>query len=381
MLHIGKYYPPDPGGMEFFLQYLAERQAEDGHRVLVLAHAAKAPPGAVQVGPNLTVKRFGVWFKVGGYAPVAPALLRAVRRACSEFRPDLIHLHCPNPAGVALWPLPCPVPLVLHWHSDVIFPPEHSPATPLLSLWRVLERGLLGRAAAVIATSPPYAASSQPLRRFSDKVRVIPSALPRQVPAGFESTSGPAISWFREKPTGSRILAVGRLSHYKGFSVLLNAVARLPHLNLCLIGQGEEEKDLKSLSRDLGLTQRVFFAGQVSNAEREACLAMTDLFCLPSLNRTEAFGLVLLEAMRASRPCLTANVPGSGMSYVVDKGQAGALVEPGNIEQLTGAISRLINNPQLREALATRGHNRFLQNFTIASVAGRIEEVYRDMLV
>ncbi len=380
LIHIGKYYPPDAGGMEFFLHDLAGRQAENGHEVLVLAHAGQSPPGTGRPMANLTVKRFGVWSKVGGYAPLSPALLLAVRRACRDFRPDLIHLHCPNPAGAALWPIPSPVPLVLHWHSDVVFPPEQAPMPPLMPIWRALERGLLRRAASIVVTSPRYAASSQTLSAFLDKVRVIPLALPLHPSPSRGAESSPAVSWFREKPKGSRVLAVGRLSHYKGFSILLKAVARLSHINLCLIGRGEEEEKLKKLSRDLRLDRRTLFAGQVSNAEREACLSLTDLFCLPSIDRTEAFGLVLLEAMRAGRACLAANVPGSGMSYVVDDGRAGSLVAPGNDEQLAEAISSLMSDRRMREDLAASGHERFLNNFTIDSVACQIEEMYRNIL-
>lgn len=379
VVHIAKYYPPDPGGMEYFVRDLAREQARAGHEVLVLAHAGQTGPGVTLDAPNLTVKRFGVWTVIGGYAPVSPGLLRAICGVGRDFKPDLVHLHCPNPAGAALWPLP-PSPLVLHWHSDVVFPPERAPARWLLAGWRRLEKGLMSRAAGIIATSPHYAETSPELKNYLDKVRVVPLGLPETGPGDGEFSSGSALDWLAAKPEGSRLLTIGRLSHYKGLSVLLKALVNLPRAFLCIIGRGEEKARLEAECGRLGLGPRVFFAGQIDDAEKERCLALADVFCLPSLDRTEAFGLVLLEAMRSGTACLAASVRGSGMSYALDGGRTGVLVEPGRAEALAEAVSGLLADRERRSRLAEAGRRRFLNNFTMPVVAAKTEEIYKEIL-
>lgn len=367
--------------MEYFVRDLAREQAEAGHEVLVLAHAGQQAAGVVTLMPGLTVRRYRVLANAGrGYAPLAPGLLLAAGLFLDGFKPDLIHLHCPNPVGVTLR-TSSTVPLVLHWHSDVIFPENRAPASWQLKLWRLFERGLLERAALVITTSPHYADTSQTLRDYLGKVRVVPLGLPPKItaPPG-ASTAGSAAAWLASQPEGSRLLTVGRLSHYKGLSILLDALLRLPQATLCLIGQGEEKGLLEAQRDRLGLGARVFFAGQVDDAERERCLALADVFCLPSLDRTEAFGLVLLEAMRAGKACLATTVPGSGMSYALEEGRAGVLVEPGQAGLLAATISQLLADQELRSRLAAVGQERFFSHFTMPVVAAGVEKVYQEVL-
>lgn len=366
--------------MEYFVRDLALEQARNGHEVLVLAHAGQQPPGAVRLRPGLTVRRYRVWAKAGrgGYAPLAPGLL--LKAAClGGFKPDLVHLHCPNPVGITLRP-PARVPLILHWQSDVVFPENLAPASWQLRAWRFFERALLDQAARVVTTSPHYADTSQTLRNYLPKVRVAPLGLPVADQAAAVGRPGPAAGWLAGKPVGSRLLTVGRLSHYKGLEVLLASLAKMPKAALCLIGQGEERARLEAQRDQLGLGDRVFFAGQVDEAEKERCLALADIFCLPSLDRTESFGLVLLEAMRAGKVCLATSVSGSGMSYALDGGRAGVLVDPGRVEPLAEAASRLLADRELRSRLAEAGQDRFFRNFTMSAVAAQVEIIYREVL-
>ena len=380
IIHIAKYFPPDPGGMEYFVRDLAYEQARIGHEVVVLAHAGQTSPGMVTPIERLTVQRHRVWFKAGrGYAPLAPGLLIKAGTLSGEFKSDLIHLHCPNPVGMVLR-TPESAPLILHWHSDVIFPENRAPASWQVKLWRFFERHLLKRSTAIITTSPHYAETSQALRNYLDKVRVAPLGLPPEPKAPDKKHSGSASAWLASKPIGSRLLTIGRLSHYKGLSVLLEAMVDLRQAALCIIGEGEERARLEEMRSRLGLNDRIFFAGQVAESERECCLSLADVFCLPSLDRTEAFGLVLLEAMRVGKICLATSVLGSGMSYALDGGRAGVLVEPGRAEPLAEAIARLLGDPGLRSGLAKAGRDRFISNFTIGLVAERIDEIYRESL-
>jgi rhamnosyl/mannosyltransferase len=375
LVHIVKYFPPDTGGMENFVRDLVYEQVAAGHEVLVLAHAGSAPPGLVHPAPGLSVRRCSILVQIGRYAPVAPELYWVIRRALTGFKPDLIHLHCPNPAGIALWPLP--VPLVLHWQSDVFFPRDRAPVAGLLAIWRRLEEGLLDRAALIITTSPDYAPTSDFLAGHLDKCRMIPLGLPRARPT---PKPGPAAEWLSGRPAGKRILSIGRLAYYKGFEVMLKALAAMPEASWCLIGDGEEREALERRIRDLRLGERVFLAGKTDDGDREACLNLADVVALPSLDRAEAFGLVLLEGMRAGRACVATRVTGSGMAYAVSHGETGLLATPGNAADLAATLSELLDNTTQRKKFETAGRARFLNCFTIPKIARQIEGIYGEVL-
>src|SRR5690606_16604154 len=120
--------------------------------------------------------------------------------------------------------------------------------------------------------------------------------------------------------TRLRILSVGRLTYYKGHEVLIRAAAALEEAEILTAGRGERRKTLEDLILRLGVGGRVRLFGPASEDELGELLESCHCLCLPSIERTEAFGLVLLEAMRAGRPCVVTDVPGSGMSWVVEDG-------------------------------------------------------------
>lgn len=380
ILHCGKFYPPHRGGMETFLSQLAQEQAASGESVLVLAHAGAEQAGGSELARGVVVQRAPVLFNLGGYAPVAPGWPGLYLRALRRFRPDVVHVHAPN--GAALWPavLRGRTPLVLHWHADVQFPPEKQPSALLRACWKRLEHIVLSRSAAIIATSPAYLFSSAALAGHRQKCRVVPLGLAEAAP--FPLEDHPAVRFLdsRADGVGLRVLAVGRLAHYKGFDRLCEAVLETPQASLCLVGEGEERPRLEALAKLPEAGGRIHLAGAVSEAVLDACYCRSHVLCLPSLTRSEAFGLVLLEAMSRGLPCIATSVPGSGMAEVVRHGETGLLVQPGSTLELAQALRQLAANPGLRRQLGRAGRERFSKNYSLPEVARRIRAVYEDVL-
>ncbi len=380
IVHLGKYFPPDRGGMERFLQDLAEMQVEHGHDVRVLAHALNAPPGREHPEPRLEVLRCRVLFHLGRYAPVAPSLLRHLLSiGISRTEPTVLHAHVPNPAALWIPFLPLPVPLILHWHADVQFPAENAPSPALVRCWNALEQHLLRRADRIIATSEAYLAGSLPLRGHHHKSHVVPLGL-RQRNSLSPDFAHPAPRFLRRSaaPGALNILAVGRLSHYKGFSVLLEALRRLPQASLCLVGEGEERPVLENMVQHPDIRERVLLPGDLPDAALRACFQCCDVLVLPSLTRSEAFGMVLLEAMREGKPCVVSNVPGSGMGSVVRDGETGLLIRPGIAEELVDALKRLAADPPLRRRMGAAGRQRLQRGYRLEDVARAVDSVYAE---
>jgi glycosyltransferase involved in cell wall biosynthesis len=378
VLHIGKFFPPYPGGIERTSADLCAALAEREVCVAMLAHAE---PGAhrsrkLQAGEvEVTLAAcHGQWL----YAPVSPMFPWLLDRAIRCFRPDLLHLHLPNTS--AFWALMLPsarcLPWVVHWHADIPLDTSHRSLRMAYRLYRPWEQALLKRARAVIATSTPYLDSSAALAPWRDKTWVIPLGLP---PSGnsANATNSTKIQW----PGASlRLLAVGRLSHYKGFDVLLRAIAQTPDTSLILVGRGECDAALRKLAHELGISTRVIFAGHVDDGTLDSLYAEAEVFCLPSIERSEAFGMVLLEAMRAGLPTVASDISGSGVGFVVRNEETGLLVPPGDVPVLVAALQWMANDAELRRRLGAAGQRRWLDEFTLDREAERVLALYREVL-
>jgi glycosyltransferase involved in cell wall biosynthesis len=264
------------------------------------------------------------------------------------------------------------VPWVVHWHSDI---PADAPDWRLRAgyrIYRPFEQALLKRAAAIAATSNAYSNASAALAPWRTKARTIALGaedVPLPPPRRDLWPDGDGVRW----------LAVGRLSHYKGFDVLLHALADVPDARLAIVGDGECADALRETARACGIAGRVRFAGSVDDATLLAAYAAADAFVLPSLNRGEAFGLVLLEAMRARLPVVASAIAGSGIGEVVVDGETGVLVPPGDVPALASALVQL-RDANLRGRMGARGRERFEQRFTLERSAQRWFSLYEDVL-
>ncbi len=176
------------------------------------------------------------------------------------------------------------------------------------------------------------------------------------------------------------MLAIGRLTYYKGHEVLMRAAAKTPRVTVFIVGEGEQRKGLEGLISELGLRDRVKLLGLLEESRLHAMLATCDCLCLPSIERTEAFGLVLLEAMRYARPVVASDVPGSGIGWVVSHGKTGLLVDPGDPVELAKALQMMGEKHELREVMGRAARERFDEVFQIDRISREIKVMYRSVL-
>lgn len=373
VLHVGKYFPPVSGGMEVFLRDLMCAQRKQGIESFAIVHQGSRAPNATEAEWLIQVP---VWFKIL-FAPISPSFPFALARAIRELEPDVLHLHFPNPS--AFWILAIPaarrLPWVIHWQSDVV-PSRISPALRLAyPFYRPFEQAILERCAVIIPTSTPYLAASEPLSHWRDKCFVIPLGVDiDRLPEG--KTLNPQI--WHEKTF--HILAIGRLTYYKGFDTLIRAVAKLPGIQLVIVGNGDHYLQLAALIEQENIGDQVQLLGEVDDASRNNLLASCDVLCLPSRERTEAFGIVLMEAMRYGKPVIASKVPGSGMSWVVDEGKTGLLPPPEEVSAWRACVIRLAESPDLCRQWGEEAGRQFAIRFSIDAVATRIKPLYRAFL-
>lgn len=327
------------------------------------------------------------------FTPVSPTFAWHLRKLIKSCKPDVLHLHLPNPS--AFWVLGSRLarrlPWVVHWHSDVVTSSQSWLVRVFHKLYQPFERALLKHAKAIIVTSEPYRDTSEPLKRWLEKCQVIPLGVDTER-FGSESKplnqsndhTGPLHGLdARLKGVADQkklnVLAIGRLTYYKGFRFLIEAAAKSPDLDVTLVGRGEEAEDLKALTSSLDLQDRVRFFDVLNDEELARQMMLCDCFCLPSIERTEAFGLVLLEAMYFGKATVISDVPGSGMGWIVDDGITGIKVNPADVDALVQAFNRLREDRDELVKLGQRGKEKFHQHFEIDQAVGNLISLYQDV--
>jgi rhamnosyl/mannosyltransferase len=174
------------------------------------------------------------------------------------------------------------------------------------------------------------------------------------------------------------VLAVGRCVYYKGFSYLIEAMASV-QADLVLVGEGPLLPQLRAQAEQLGLAQRVHFRHDLSEAELAAHYQACDVFVLPSVEITEAFGLVQVEAMACGKPVVATDLP-TGVVYVNRHGETGLIVPPRDPGALSAAMNQLLGDPELRRRMGEAGRERAMREFTRQAYAEQVNAVYREML-
>ena len=376
ILHIGKFFPPFAGGMESFLSDLVREQCEQGVDCSVLVHSHERG-GALRseeivCGEGRVTLVRAPLHGIFVYTPVSLSFIRILKSEIGRFKPDVIHIHVPNPSAFLLMFLTeaSSIPWVLQWQSDVVSSRYDWRLKLLSQGYRLLERRLLRRAASIIASSPTYLATSQYLTEVREKCSVIPLGL-RNDRLNIAGNDGEELSHAE-----FRILSVGRLTYYKGHSLLLKAVASIPDATVYVVGEGDERSDLDRLVREYGVEDRAFLLGGVSEERLVKLYKECDCFCLPSIERTESFGIVLLEAMAFGKPCVVSDVCGSGMSWVVQHEVTGLHFKSGSVESLAAVLRRLKGDAEYRQRLGQAGLRRFKEHFSISKISEQILELY-----
>jgi rhamnosyl/mannosyltransferase len=361
IVQIYKDYYPVLGGIENHLRDVGEGLAARGHRVTTLVTGLNGRTVIEEPQPGLTVVKAARTLHAAS-TPLSIAMLVWAR----QLRADIVHLHFPYPPGdVAYAAMPCGAPLVITYHSDIVR------QRALLRVYRPLLEWTLRHASVIIATSPNYIASSPFLSRFAAKCAVVPLGVDVE---RFAQADERAVASFREQCGGPLLLFVGRLRYYKGLHVLLDA---LPHTSARLLigGSGPERERLEQQATRLGIAERVFFLGDVPDADLPMLYRAADVFVLPAHLRAEAFGIAQIEAMASGVPCISTEL-GTGTSYANVHGETGLVVSPDDAA-LAEAINTLVADQELRRRFGAAAHKRANNLLSRERMLDGIEAVYR----
>jgi rhamnosyl/mannosyltransferase len=288
-----------------------------------------------------------------------------------EMAPDIVHLHVPYPVGELAYLAATPrTPMVMTYQSDVVRQKRlmyaYAPAFELV----------LRHARVIMATSPQYKASSPWLRRHRARCRIVPLGIDQRP---FRAPSPATLTLAQELRAryGPNLLhSHGVFRYYKGLRYLVEAMTLLPEAHLMLTGQGPEEAALRAQVAAAGLEDRVHFPGAVPDKDLPAYYRAADVYVLPAVARSEAFGISMVEAQASGLPCLSTELC-TGTSYVNLNGVSGLVVPPCSATALATAARRLLSDAPLRRTLGQRAQARAGELFDIRTNAAAVAAIYR----
>jgi len=380
ILQLGKFYPIR-GGVEKVMWDLTLGLADRGiscdmvcgilpGQTVAPEHAALArqrPDGfELGLGPyarlialqTLTMKASTI---------ISPTMIRWLRQHAAEY--TLIHIHHPDPmAALALRLSGYKGRVILHWHSDILA------QKVLLNFYKPLQSWLIHRAERIIGTTPVYVQESPFLTKVQHKVACVPIGI---APVVYDPREAEALR--AQYPGRHLVFALGRLVPYKGFRTLIRAAALLgPEYQVLIGGTGPLYNALQKDIEDMQLQDRVRLLGYVEEEQVPVLFGACDLFVLSSDRKTEAFGIVQIEAMSCGKPVVATLIPHSGVSWVNREGVSGLTVQPGPPVALAEAIQRICRDPDRYLQFSAGAMERYEDLFTSRKMIDKMIKVYEN---
>ena len=361
MLQVSKLYPPFIGGVEQVVRTVAEGlQDRTTMRVLVCNTREETERERTN---GVEVTRAGS-FALAGNMPLSLRFFREFRRASAPA--DILLFHMPFPLGdLASLLSRRRGRIVVWWHADVVR------KRLLGALYRPIMKLFLRRVARIIVATPNHLRYTPVLAPYKDKCVIIPYGIDTKKYELTEEARRKAQEVRRQHGT-PLILFVGRLVYYKGLETLVRVMADVEG-HLVIVGQGPLEARLRLMAAAPAIASKVSFVGAVSDEDLRGYFHACDVFVLPSVAPSEAFGLVQLEAMASGKPVINTQLE-SGVPWVSIHGQTGLTVPPGDPAALAAALRALLRDGALRERYGANGRARARQ---LCDVSVMLESVMR----
>jgi len=371
IVHVYKDFdPPVHGGMERHIALMCRFQREWADVEALVCSRSCGSRVAQRDGTRVT--EVGEWGRFQG-APVSPLFPWYMRRLDA----DVIVVHVPNPTAEVGYLLARPRgKLVVRYHSDVV-----RQAAAMKFYGAVLVKFLL-KADMIIPTSEQYVRTSATLQavqaRWTDdqrdpRMQVVPLGI---VPEEFQHPEEARVAALRAAYPGGYVLFSGRHRYYKGLEYLVRAAKKI-NAPVVIAGDGPERPRIEALARKLGAG--VAFPGNLSQADLVAHLHGCAVFAFPSVARSEAFGMSVLEAHVCGKPVVATRI-GTGVELANLDGETGFNVPPRDPEALAEAVNTLLADEALRRRMGEFARRRVETEFTAERVARREFALYQEVV-
>jgi len=365
-LQLGKFYYPHTGGIETVMYDITEVLNERDFSCDVLCSNKDYTYQENNIGGYkvMRTKTFGICCSTS----FSLQMVLKLKEIVGEY--DIIHVHLPDPmANLALFFVNTDKQkIVLHWHSDII------KQKYLLRLYEPLQNWLLKKADKIIATTPKYIEESSYLQKFKDKCTVIPIGIDENK----LKANDKLVSQIREKYKNKKIIfSLGRLVYYKGFEYLVKSAKYLSDDYVILLGGiGSLKQELQNLVNKNNLQDRVKLVGRIDDADLGSYYKSCSVFCLSSVVKSEAFGIVQIEAMSFGKPVVATKIEGSGVDWVNCDGVSGINITPKQSQELANAFVEITANKDRYDEYCKNAKQRFQEVFVRDEMVDGVLKLY-----
>lgn len=371
---ISATFPPYMAGTGIVCYHSSLELVKLGHEVTVFT-ATKSENQDFSF-PGFNIVRTKPLFSIGN-AAFTPQLLKI-----NGF--DIVHLHYPYYLGGELVYLLNKLKsqkYVITYHNDVV-------GTGFLKYLfnfhsKTLMKSVLNSASRICAHTMDYARNSKLNSFINIENKIV------EIPNGVDtSLFNPFIcgSTVRDKYQlqGKKVIlfvrALDSAHHHSGLEYLLSSVASIDDKDvvLMIIGDGNLKEYYVEMSKNLRISDQVFFVGRVENKLLPSYYAASDLVVLPS-TLTENFPLIILEAMASGKAVICSNLP--GVRNIVDNRVNGLLVNPRDSTDLRCKIEKLLENEEMRHNYGKNGRLKVEDKYSWEKIGLQLEKVYQDVLI
>ncbi len=370
---VSPVFPPYRGGIGTAAYAEAEELARRGHKVAVFVPRRRGEKNKEQK-ENFHLFRLRPFFRYGN-AAFLPQLWWRLR----DF--DVVHLHYPFFGG-----------------AEVVYKKLKNKKTKFVITYHhdVVGRGLLGKffhwhtkklmpkilAAAdkIIVSSLDYGKNSN-IKEILEKNPEKSFEVPFGVDAEKFSPAEPRKDLADKFGllAGRTVLFVGgldRAHYFKGLEVLIRAKAEVAKAKILVVGDGDLRPHYEKIVADLNLKDQIIFAGSLAPEDLLDYYNLADVVVLPSLDQSEAFGIVLIEAASCGKPVIASNLP--GVRSVIEYGVNGFTVTPGNAKELAVKINYFLDNPAEAKKFGEAGRQRVLEKYDLKKVGEKLEKIFLE---
>lgn len=367
IVQTNKAYYPKVGGIETTITTLSEGLVKDFNlKVDVLTCHQNINFTTNQTIINGVNVKYLPTYGFLHSLPLSPGYFFSLKK----YSGDILHIHEPFPLSDISVLMSKKIKrnfrkIVVSWHSDII-----------RQKWSLIVYGkyifrFLEIVDKIIVSNPALINNSDFIKNFSEKCEVIPIGIDLEWTKSSKQTF--------TKPETPIILSVGRLVYYKGFEYLIEAMRNVNNAKLIIVGSGPLRKKLNKQIIDSNLSDRVEIIPELDRESLNSLFKMCDLFVLPSIRKSETFGIVQIEAMACGKPVICTEI-GTGTTFINQDGVTGLVVPPEDSQALSTAINKILNNDSLRNFFSENAKQRALSEFNDHKMVSRVYELYKNLL-
>jgi len=360
ILHIYKtYYPDTYGGIEKVIEELMDGCSQFGVESQLLCLTKNKQLIHDKISDQIVRSKVLIEISSNPFSFSAiKTYLTLVKNA------DIIHHHYPFPFGDLLCLLSFKKPVIVTYHSDII------KQKFLKYLYYPIQKVFFKNCDLIVCSTERYEKSSLSLRKYSYKTKVIHFGIKDRSYSLTNCTNKSSIK-------NGYFLFIGTFRDYKGLLNLINC-ARFIKEDIIILGNGHLKKNYLNIVKQENYTN-VKIITDFSDEEKFEYIKNCICLILPSINRAEAFGIVLLEAAMFAKPMITTEL-GTGTSVINLDKVTGFVVKPNSTEDLVEKMNFLSANPDKASKMGGKARKRFLKKFSYDQMCKKYINLYYEII-